>query len=404
MSPHSATAIQTHQTQMTTDGARRPVVWVLLSQKNGDNQQSLAIAESTGLPYELRRLGWKATKAQEKALTAAVLEETAEAEARRQELGLTAPWPDAVVCCGRRAERFGTWIKQQSGGRTKLVKIGRAGQSLSAYDLLIATPQFPMPDLPNVTTMRFPPTLPVEVIDAGRPIAASEFLRSFPKPWFAILLGGRIKQFRTSKKVLEDVARQIQAAADRTGGSVVITTSRRTPAKLLNAALNGLSKTPYVYRWSADRTEDNPYGTLLQESAAVFVTADSISMMMDSANHNAPTYVVELPERLHLRGRWEMAIHGALNAAARWCQGRSWRGIAGNIQHLQDWLHRQRIARFPKDTALLHRSLYRAGLAHPVRAFDPTAASYPRPPREAAAQDMATTGALCRKVLESAAR
>ena len=308
-----------------------------------------------------------------------------ESEARRRELGLTAPWPDAVICCGRRAERFAIWIKQQSGGRTKLIKIGRAGQSLFAYDLLIATPQ-------------------VEVTDAGRPMAASEFLRSFPKPWFAILLGGRIKQFRTSKKVLEDIALKIQAAADRTGGSVVITTSPRTSAKLLNAALNGLTKTPYVYRWSADRPDDNPYSTLLQESAAVFVTADSISMMMDSANHNAPTYVIELPKRLHLRGRWEMTIHGALNATARWCQGNGWRGIAGCIRRLQDWLHRQRFARFPKDTAVLHRSLYQAGLAHPVHAFDPTAASYPRPPRDIAAHEMAAIGAICRKVLEAAAR
>jgi hypothetical protein len=153
---------------VTRNGPYRPVVWVLLSQKNGDNQQSLAIAESTGLPYEVKRLEWKASKAQEKALTRAVLEENTESAARRRELGLTAPWPDAVICCGRRAERFAIWIKQQSGGWTKLIKIGRARQSLFAYDL-IATPQFPVPDLPNVTTTRFPPTLPVEVTDAGRP-------------------------------------------------------------------------------------------------------------------------------------------------------------------------------------------------------------------------------------------
>ena len=116
--------------------------------------------------------------------------------------------------------------------------------------------------------------------------------------------------------------------------------------------------------------------------APVFVTGDSISMMMDSANHNAPTFVIELPKRLHLRGRWEMTIHGALNATARWCQGNGWRGIAGCIRRLQDWLHRQRFARFPKDTALLHRSLYQAGLAHPVHAFDPTAASYALRPRD----------------------
>jgi mitochondrial fission protein ELM1 len=388
---------------MTRNGPHRPVVWVLLSQKNGDNQQSLAIAESTGLPFEVKRLGWKASKAQEKALTRAVLEENTKSEARRRELGLTAPWPDAVICCGRRPERFAIWIKQQSGGRTKLIKIGRARESLFAYDLLIATPQFPMPDLPHVTTIRFPPTPPVEVPVAGRPIADSEFLRSFPKPWFAILLGGPIKQFRTSRKVLEDNARKIQAAADRTGGSVVITTSRRTPAKLLNAVLSGLTRTPYVHRWSADRPEDTSYSTLLQESAAVFVTADSISMMMDCVNHSAPTYVIELPKRLHLRGRWEMTIHGALNATARWSQGSGWRGIAGCIRRLQDWLHRRRFARFPKDTALLHRSLYQAGLARPACAFDPTT-SYPRPPHGIAAHDMAATGAICRKVLEAAAR
>src|SRR5262245_8363869 len=83
---------------MIREDPHHPAIWVLLSQKHGDNQQSLAVADAAGLPYEIKRLGWKAGKGQEKALNAAMLADTAEAIAQRAVLGLAAPWPDAVIC------------------------------------------------------------------------------------------------------------------------------------------------------------------------------------------------------------------------------------------------------------------------------------------------------------------
>lgn len=380
-------------------------MWVLLSQKNGDNQQSIALARSIGLPYEIKRLDWQANRVQEREISKALLADTADADQQRRRLGLSEPWPAGVICCGRRPERFAMWIKRVSQCRTKVLKIGRASRSLQSYDLLLATPQFPVPPLPNVVKMRFPPLPAVDEKLADRARASKELLQTFPKPWFSILLGGEIRQFDASSDALLAAMHRIQSAADLSGGSVLITTSRRTPVELLNVVLAGLTRNPYIYRWSADGTADNPYSALLMESAVVFITADSISMLMDSVSFGAPTYVLELPERANLLGRWEKAVHGGLNGLASWNAKVGLTVVSRKIHLAQDWLHHRGIVRFPKDTRLLHRALYDAGLARPAREFDPAAPLPARRERDVASLsvfEMDRIGGICRQLLERA--
>jgi mitochondrial fission protein ELM1 len=65
-----------------------------------------------------------------------------------------------------------------------------------------------------------------------------------PNPWFLILPGGDVKQFRPSGAVLKTAAQKVQDAANRAGDSVVISTSGRTPETMLSATMDGLTKTP----------------------------------------------------------------------------------------------------------------------------------------------------------------
>jgi mitochondrial fission protein ELM1 len=360
---------------MNNFAQQSPRIWVLLSQKPGDNNQCIALADAIGLPYAIKRLDWPAHRSEEKTLSRELLADTVEAATRRQRLELAEPWPNAVICCGRRTERFALWIKAQTQGESKIFKIGRASRPLRSYDLLIATPQFPVPPVHNVAKLNFPPTLDAARNATGvqNETAHDDTLSSFPKPWFAILLGGEVKQFKPASRALRAAACKIQDAADLSGGSVVISTSRRTSPKMLSAVLSGLTRPPYLYRWSTERPEENPYATLLGNAAAVFITADSVSMMMDALAFGTPTFVLELPERFSLRNQWERRVCNMLLGAVSWSRQHERQWMSQRLYDVINWAHDRKIARLPKDLSKAHASLYATGLAQPLSNFDPSA-------------------------------
>ena len=200
-----------------------------------------------------------------------------------------------------------------------------------------------------------------------------------PKPWFTILLGGEVKQFATSRRVLIEAARLAQMAAHHHDGSVVISTSRRTSPALL-AAVEGVLERPYVYRWSGG-TAENPYERLLRESAALFVTADSASMILDCCASGTPTYVIEYPERFELRARLRRGmfrrVRGVIARFRHW----GFQQTGDQLEQAQEWLHARHVLRYPRDLRQFHASIYDMGLARPVSAYDP--AILPRPRRPA---------------------
>ncbi|HEV8392301.1 MAG TPA: ELM1/GtrOC1 family putative glycosyltransferase [Dongiaceae bacterium] len=366
---------------MDTLATFHPDIWVLLTHASGDNDQCLALAEALDRPAAIKRLDWHvADAAEDRAAVRALLADTEDARSRRGELGLHGPWPRLVVCCGRRAGRVAFWIKQQSGGYTKIVSIGRARQPVESYDLVVAPPQFALPARANVIKLSLPMVRRRSANDdhvlAG---ARRSNIVPVPKPWFTILLGGDTTQFEASESVLMEVALHAQMAADRHGGSVVISTSRRTPPSLL-AAVESVLYRPHVYRWSGAAANDNPYDTLLSESAALFVTPDSASMILDACASGTPTYVIEYPERLDLRRRWRRRLFGYFRRAVESLDKWGLRRISERLDDAQDWLHDHGVLRYPRDLRRLHTSVYQQNLARPAALFDPSTL----PPRKPA--------------------
>ncbi|HEU4825630.1 MAG TPA: ELM1/GtrOC1 family putative glycosyltransferase [Dongiaceae bacterium] len=369
--------------QVNSIATTRPQIWALLTQALGDNDQCLALAEALDRPVAFKRLAWHvADTAEDRAITRALLADTPQAGQWREALGIHAPWPQMVICCGRRSDRIGFWIKRQSRGYTKVVSIGRARRPVAWYDLLVAPPQFSLPERSNVVSLSLPMARRRHMAGRSGTEGASPNGASVPvpKPWFTILLGGKVKQFAASEQRLIEAARRAQAAASRHGGSVVISTSRRTPSALIAAVERALDR-PYVYRWSDPGAADNPYEVLLRDSGALFVTADSASMILDCCASGTPTYVIEYPERLDLRRRWRRNLFRHLRRAVARCRDWGLDRAGDRLDRVQDWLHARRILRYPRDLRRFHESVYGMGLARPADAFDP--AILPRPHRPA---------------------
>ena len=108
-----------------------PLTWLLLGRKAGDNTQVRALAASLGWPCEEKQVlaqPWEL-------LTHLSLGASLAGIDRQASSDFAAPWPDLVISAGRRNEPVARWIRQQSGGRTRLVHIGRPWAHPDQYDL-----------------------------------------------------------------------------------------------------------------------------------------------------------------------------------------------------------------------------------------------------------------------------
>ena len=390
---------------MASTAAFQPDIWVLLSHAPGDNGQCLALAEALDRPTSAKRVDWPlAGHSRDRAIGRDLLMETQDGERRRQAIGLHAPWPRLVICSGRRSSRIAFWIKRQSGGSTKVVAIGRARRPIAAYDLLVAPPQFALPERPNVINLSLPMARRRAANDDHPPAGARRSnIVPVPKPWFTLLLGGEVKQFAASEQALMGAARRAQQAADLHGGSVVIATSRRTPQSLL-AAVEGMLHRAHIYRWS-DAADDNPYETLLGQSAALFVTADSASMILDGCGSGTPTFVIEYPERPSLRQRWQRDLFLFIRRVVERLHQSGLDPVGERLDRAQDWLHARGILPYPKDLRRIHASVYRMELARPVTFFDPGTVPARTPANDLiGADELRAVAARCRALHDSTPR
>lgn len=363
--PHSNQDLLNPQPRIA-DRDAPPDIWLILTHAIGDNDQCLAFAEALGRPFRSIALDWpKSSRTIDRMNLAKLLRDDQSGLALRAAAGLQAPWPRLVICSGRRADDLAFWIRRQSNENTRVVTIGRAHAALADYDLVIGSPQYLLPERANVVQLPMPMARPWIDIPSLQSVAR---MRA-PKPWFTLLLGGHVKQFAIDAVSLKQAALLAQLAADRTGGTVIISTSRRTPPWLLEVVEDELTS-PVVYRWSA-QCIDNPYATLLDSSAAIFVTADSSSMILDACRSGTPTYLIELPGRIDGRHFWRRHLYGIIRGTANAFREVGFAFAAAWVDRMQEWLHAARLLKFPRDLRRLHAQVFAMDLAQPAAEFQP---------------------------------
>jgi len=277
-----------------------PVIWVLEGMKAGDNAQAREFAARVGGHIEIRRLRYKRwlDEARNFLLGASLV--TLDRQASDP---LLAPWPDLIIGVGRRSVPVARWIRKQSGGRARLVQLGRPRARLSLFDLVITTPQYGLPAAPNVIEL----TLPITPQAAG---ADEEHrwrseLASLPEPRIAVLVGGPMKRLTLGATEIARLTRDAAALARELGGSLVVIGAPRTPAGLVESMGAMLSVRHRIFPWKAG--EPSPYRAALQIAARFIVTSDSVSMLAEALNTGKPVDVFRLPYRKPYRlplDRW----------------------------------------------------------------------------------------------------
>ncbi|GIX29893.1 MAG: hypothetical protein KatS3mg124_0365 [Porticoccaceae bacterium] len=322
-----------------------PRVWVVDAYREGERSQLRALAEALGWPYEVkclvyRRYAWRVNLLRGSDLSGID---------RARSDPLDPPWPDLVLAAGMRNEPVCRWIRDRSGGRTRIVHLGRPWADPDRFDLVITTPQYRLPVRANVLHN----VLPLHGVDEARLAAAvrrhGARLSALPRPRLAVVVGGPSGPYAFGPKAARRLRRAAVERARALGGSLLVTTSARTPPAVAEA-LAAIAEVPvWFHRWRRD-DPDNPYLAFLAAADELIVTADSVSMLAEACATGKPVWMFDLGV-----GR------GSMSGRPRQP------GEEGNDLSLKALAYRLLMRfgprRLSRDLTLVHRALVAAGRA-----------------------------------------
>lgn len=203
---------------------------------------------------------------------------------------IEAPFPDLVIGCGRASLPFTQRLHHWSGDRTFVVQLQDPRADLAAFDLVVpplhdgltGANVFPILGSPNRIT-------PDRLAEGAAPFI--ERLAALPGPRIAVLVGGRSATHDLTAGQATALADQIAAVTRATGGSVMLTYSRRTPGPARAAMTARLKDLPGLI-W--DGEGPNPYFAFLSLADHILVTSDTVNMAAEAATTGKPVHIVAL--------------------------------------------------------------------------------------------------------------
>ena len=113
---------------------------------------------------------------------------------------------------------------------------------------------------------------------------------ALPAPRVAVLLGGNNRRYGISAIMAKDMAKRLADFATKTGASLALIPSRRTPANIVTQLTAALGSLPYAVM---DQAENNPYPGILGLVDAVIVTSDSVNMISEATITGLPVLIAE---------------------------------------------------------------------------------------------------------------
>ena len=263
-------------------------VWVLADDRPGNVVQALGVAEALGEPFRVQEIRYDRWGHVHNAFRGAGLMGVA-MESRSI---LTPPWPDLVIAAGRRTAPVARWIKSRSACRlVQLMDPGWPGRG--DFDLIVAPQHDGLPERPNVfhslgsCHRAFPSVLAAE----GRKWA--DRLSDMPHPYLVVAVGGVTKDRAFGADHGAQLAAGVTALHEAMGGSILTTTSRRTPEDLADRLARELPQPHHFFRWREGG--ENPYLGFLSLANAIVVTGDSMNMCSEACANGGPVYIFAPP-------------------------------------------------------------------------------------------------------------
>lgn len=262
-------------------------VWILLDNRIGSRHQAEGVAhylDTTKFNIIEKEIEYNKWSALPNFLRGRTLIGTT--EKTKQELKNS--FPEIVISSSRRTAPIARWIKKQSP-QTKLFQLLHIGKTgIKDFSLLFV----PEHDKHKFKSDNIIYTIgsPHFITDEKLATAKQEWDEQFshlPKPITALIIGGSIKKHPFSLENAKQLALATKELKEKEGGSLLITTSRRTGLEAQNIIMTILKDIPnYAYLWG--NKGKNPYLGFLACADNLIVTGDSVSMCCEATATQKP--------------------------------------------------------------------------------------------------------------------
>ena len=200
------------------------------------------------------------------------------------------PWPDLWIGNGRASIPLSIAVRRWSRGRTFVVQLQDPLRDPRLFDL-VAPPNHDGLEGPNVFGITGTPhRVTPERLQAELAPFRDRF-EAMPRPHVVALIGGRSKAFDVSAERADRLGAEIGAAVRASGGSLLLSFSRRTPGEAEARLRAALADLPGLI-W--DGRGANPYFAFLATADVVLVTKDSANMPAEAAATGRPVYLLDV--------------------------------------------------------------------------------------------------------------
>lgn len=253
-----------------------PACWVITDGTAGNRRQAEALADALPLRSRLLqvrlRQPWAVAAPR---LTVAAAHGIVDA----QGAPLHGPWPDIAIGCGRRAALVLRMLRHWSAGASFGVQILDPQVASRHYDLIV-TPQHDRLRGDNVIhTLGSLHPVNAKWLQDGRD--AFPHLGELPAPRTVVLVGASNRAQTLDADYFRQLLTQLHALQRRDGGSIMMSTSRRTDGRVLPLLQSGMSDLGAML-WSPGHAHANPYAGMLGWAQRIIVTPDSVNMLSEA--------------------------------------------------------------------------------------------------------------------------
>lgn len=262
-----------------------PSCWVLSDGAAGNENQAVALARALGFDAEVFSLTTRApwrwfaprfTPGAERAFGGDFA----------QRLG--GPLPRIAIGCGRQAALATRLLKQRGSDAIRSVQILDPRIDPRAFDLVVA------PEHDGLRGDNVLATLGAlnSVDDVWLEQARIDWpaFADLPGPRTLLLLGGPTRALPLDTDYWRGLAAHVRSLFARDGGSLLVSSSRRTPAWLRDAARKELAGLPGV-QWHGAADGPNPYAGFLAAADRIVVTPDSVNLLSEACATRVPVWI-----------------------------------------------------------------------------------------------------------------
>jgi mitochondrial fission protein ELM1 len=258
------------------------MIWALIDDRAGNAGQVIGVSEAIGKAYQKKDIIYNSFIKLPNLLRGTSL------IGLKNKDNLLPPYPELVISAGRRCAPIARYIKKFNS-KTKLVQIMSPDFGHEDFDLII------MPEHDNykpqaniITTIGSLHKLTDSLLQHE----ANQWQEKFShlkKPYIVLLVGGSSKNGKFTSDHAKELGILANNLAKKTGGSLLITSSRRTGDEQ-RVILEQQLYVPYNFYYFG-ATGPNPYLGYLALADYIIVTGDSVAMASEACFTGKPVYI-----------------------------------------------------------------------------------------------------------------